>query len=123
MKLKMVIACGMLLGLLSGVSYAQRARLGAGAAHGTVPGARMPIAVPMDHLGNAGADVKSTPTAKSSTAKPSSVKPTAPAAETRPSAESDPAASTVRPSAGTVPDRTTVPTNTVDGRASVGPTQ
>jgi hypothetical protein len=122
MKLKMVITCGMLLGLLSGVGYAQRMRLGAGAAHSTVPGARMPIAVPMDHIGNAGA-VNSTPAAKSTTAKPSSVKSTAPAAETRPSAESDPAATTVRPSTGTVPDRTTVPTNTVDGRASAGPIQ
>jgi hypothetical protein len=123
MKLRMVIACGMLLGLLSGVSYAQRMHLGPGAAHGTVPGARMPIAVPADHMGTASADVKSTPTTKSTTSKPNSVTSTGASAETRPSAETDPAATSVRPSTGTVPNRTTVPTNTVDGRANVGPNQ
>jgi hypothetical protein len=125
MKLRMVIACGMLLGLLSSVSYAQRMHLGPGAAHGTVPGARMPIAVPADHIGTADANVKSTPNAKpTATTKPNSVTSTGASAQTRPSAKTDPTASTVRPSAGVVPDRVTGPDgNAVDGRTTVGPAQ
>lgn len=131
MKLKMVIACGMLLGLLCGVSYAQRGRFSAGA-HSAVPGARLPAANPGDSLGNIGTTHLPSatkgpiaPNAHTTTAtNPSSVKSTAPAAETRPSAESDPAATTVKPNAGTVPDRVTGPNgNAVDGRANVGPTQ
>ncbi len=48
MNVKRLIVCGMLLGLLTAVSFAQRGRLATG---GTVPGARLPNAV---HTGQAG---------------------------------------------------------------------
>ncbi len=48
MNLNKILACGLMLGLLTAVSVAQRARLATG---GTVPGARLPNAVhqPITH--------------------------------------------------------------------------
>ncbi|HUI84881.1 MAG TPA: hypothetical protein VL240_11690 [Candidatus Binatia bacterium] len=51
MKLNKVLACGLLLGLLTSVSLAQHGRLAGG---GTLPGARLPNAVnrPIGHTGS-----------------------------------------------------------------------
>ena len=51
MNVKKVLACGLMLGMLAGISIAQRQRLGTG---GTLPGARLPNAThqPIIHSGS-----------------------------------------------------------------------
>ena len=104
MNLNKIIACGMLLGLLSSVSLAQRARLNNG---GTLPGARLPNAVSMGggtvHAPNQGAitpKISTTPNA-------------AHAKTVGPNAASKPDAGTVNPNATTSPDARTANPNTV----------
>jgi hypothetical protein len=151
--MKKVIICGMVLGLLSTVSFAQRGR----AAGGTAPTARMPNAAPMSQpmapvarTPNAAAPNHDgvTPNAVSGSNHSQTVSPNAKsnsgASATQtvsPNAESNanasatqsvnpnatngnaPAARTVDPNATTVPDRVTVPDATSNGQTRVDPNQ
>ena len=87
MQLKKVLACGMLLGLLSGVSFAQHMRLRTG---GTMPGARLPNTV----HGTLG-----TPSAGS----------VSDAHQVRPNATTTDNAKTVKPNTSITPDRPPMP--------------
>ena len=113
MNLKMTIACGMLLGLLSAVSFAQHGRLATG---GTVPGARLPSAT----SGLAPINSRSVGTFPGQT-RPS---PSAEKVGVTPNAATNPATRTVGPNTPTVPDHMTVP-DTVDlgNRTRIGPNQ
>jgi hypothetical protein len=123
MNWKTIVACGMLLGLLSSVSFAQHQRLATG---GTSPGARLPNATngggtfnrgittgqgSITSTGRTGGIVQpnatSTPTSKTVSPNTSTI---------------DPTAGDVRPNAGTVPNRVTVPDSTgLGNRTNVGP--
>jgi hypothetical protein len=123
MKLKMVIACGMLLGLLSGVSFAQREHLGTGR---TMPGARLPDSHPMGHIGDSSSkppDTRVAPDAHKTASKSPNAKTPDHATDGKPDASKAPDhASDVAPDASKTPDR--VPDNTTTrGRTDVGPTQ
>ncbi len=110
MNLKKVIACGMLLGLLTAVSFAQHQRTASG---GTMPGARLPNTV---HSGG----VLGNPTY------PSSVK-AAPNTHTigvQPNTTTSPTAKTVGPNVNTNPDHVTTPNaQDVGNRTAAGPVQ
>lgn len=97
MNLSKLIACGMLLGLLSGVSFAQRGRLANG---GTVPGARLPSAWTLGH--------GTTHTPTSGTTVPNAPK-------IQPNTTTSPTAKTVGPNANTVPNNATPLPNSRDG--------
>ena len=105
MNLWKLIACFMLLGLLSSMSFAQRARLATG---GTTPGARLPNASTL------GRGTTHTPIPA----------PSAPQ-KTQPNAATSPAARTVGPNANTTPNRVTPPPNSREwgNQRGLGPTQ
>ena len=116
MTWKSLMACGMLLGLLSTVGFAQRQRLNTG---GTMPGARLPNAVHGGGTSNSGI----TAGQGSSTSNGRTGGVVQPNATSTPTAKTvSPNASTGNPNAGRVPDRVTVPDATGRGnRTSVGP--
>lgn len=90
-----LIACGILLGLLSTAAFAQRARLSSG---GSIPGARLPDAVHNPSVGSIPPSVSTTPSATH-------------AKSVGPSAASKPDAKTVDPNATTNPDTKTIEPN------------
>lgn len=95
-SLKTLMACGALLGLLTGMSFAQRRVTPIGT---TPAGARMPSAI---H----GGEVPSTPTLPSQTGMSSH----APTTTVAPNTTTAPATKTVTPNTTTVPDRVISPT-------------
>jgi hypothetical protein len=103
MNWKTIVACGMLLGLLSTVSVAQRQRLATG---GTMPGARLPNATNGGGVSNSGINgVQGSTTSNSRNG--GIVQPNATNAPTTKTVS--PNASTGNPNAGKVPDRVTTP--------------
>jgi len=101
MNLNRILVCGMLLGLLTAVSFAQHQRIAGG---GTMPGARLPNTV---HSGGTLGLPDTTTLSKGSST--SGV--FRPNATTTPSAKTvDPNASTISPHAGTIsPNASTTP--------------
>jgi hypothetical protein len=99
MSLKSVIVCGALLGLLTGVSFAQRRVTPIGT---TTPGARVPNAV-------RGGDLAPTPTLPAQTGISSHT----PNTTVAPNTTTPPTAKTVAPNVPTMPDRVIAP-NTRD---------
>ena len=98
MNSKKMIACGMLLGLLTAVSFAQHQRVFGG---GTMPGAHPPNNVHSG--GNLG--VPNTTTLNKGSITSSGRQ----AGVTRPNATTDPNAQTVRPNADPKPDHVSIP--------------
>lgn len=136
--MKKLIICGMLLGLLTTVSVAQRGR----AVGGASPTARMPNVAPMSQPMS---PVARTPNAAATShdgVTPNAVSGSTHAKTVSPNAESNanasatqsvspnatngnaaPAARTVDPHATTVPDRVTVPDASRNGQTRVDPNQ
>ena len=113
MNLNKIIACAMLLGLLSGVSVAQRARTGGG-----LPGARLPNAV------NTGDNSIHIPGQTTISPHASTVPSSAKSRTVTPNATNNPKARTVNPNATRVPDQVIVPdANRGAGRTAVPPIQ
>ena len=107
--MKKILVCGMLLGLLTSVSFAQRGRLSSG---GTIPGARLPnatsthVGVNQNSLGlpHGGVLPRATAGKTSKT--------------TSPNATNNPRATTVRPNSETIqPDNVKLP----DAHTGPGP--
>ena len=115
MNWKTIVACGMLLGLLSTASFAQRQRLGTG---GTMPGARLPNATNGGGTFNKGISVGQgsiTSTGKGGTVQPN-------ATGSASSRTVSPNAGTINPNGSKVPDHVTVPdANGLGNRTNVGP--
>ena|SRR5271165_958343 len=123
MNWKTIVACGMLLGLLSTVSFAQRQRLNSG---GTLPGARLPNAVHSGGTFNSGVGVGQGSTTsnghKGGTVQPNATSTPTTRTVSPNTSTIDPNTNTIRPNAGTVPDRVTVPDSTgLGNRTNVGP--
>ncbi len=116
MNWKTVVACGMLLGLLSTVGFAQRQRLATG---GTMPGARLPNATNGTGVSNSG--IKAGQGSSTSSSRTGGV--VQPNATSTPTAKTvSPNASNGNPNAGKAPDRAAVPDASSQGnRTSVGP--
>jgi hypothetical protein len=119
MNWKTIVACGMLLGLLTTVSLAQHQIRGSGS--GTMPGARLPNAVPNGGPVNSGIGLGSS----SQTIRPNAT--SSPTAKTvSPNASTGSShAGTVGPNTETLPSRTTLPDANGLGNhtTDVGPTQ
>jgi len=109
--MKKVLACGMLLGLLTAVSFAQHQRTGFG---GTMPGARLPNAVPGAGSPNHGtfpgtfpSQGQAAPNAHTTGVQPNSVTPATP--------------NTVRPNPTMTPDRVQLPDTQNGTNRTAGP--
>ena len=104
--MKKILICGMMLGLLTTVSFAQRGRT-VGGVRPTATGPRMAPVAPMAPMASAAPNAVSN--SRGSVA-PSSVNSSTHAKTATPNAASTPStAKTVTPNANTVPDRTMLP--------------
>ncbi|HSY10820.1 MAG TPA: hypothetical protein VK976_01395 [Verrucomicrobiae bacterium] len=120
--MKKILICGMMLGLLTTVSFAQRGRT-VGGVRPTATGPRMAPVAPMAPMASAApnavsnsrgsvapSSVNSSTHAKTATPNAASTPSTAKTVTPNPNAAStSPTAKTVTPNANTVPDRTMLP--------------